>query len=382
MGVPCANPRRMLRAATGGSPRPPATLASSWRDLALGPMCRWHVSAGATACLPPGPGGAGHLGSQGGRRNTQPAGCGSGGLHWGAVHSLLAPASRWLLTWGVAPLPRWSPTTKQVLQQRLSAPCPGCGTCSRTCSSAHLTLGQLSLTRPSSLTSTPASAPARHAARPALPSSPTCPRRHVASSPNLQPLLQPAGAQPPGRPSAGGAGRGGAWPSGHGSRLRPSHAAAWPLGRSGPGNFRAGRPGLGPCLPPPLPLDAEPDAGSDVSAHLSWLWTLCSSGRAGARRPLEPRAEHSASQQRRDGEPRAEPRAVSWGPAQPPRPQTSRWASWASVSSREHDSHACRGSWAVRPCPTVTQAIQARAARPTPCIAQNMAPAPVPGRPS
>lgn len=169
MGVPVPAPRTMLRAATGGSPQ--ATPASSWRDLALGPMCRWHVSAGATACLPPGPGGAGHLGSQGGRRSTQPAGCGSGGLHWGAVHSLLAPASRWLLVWGLAPSPRWSPTTKQVLQQHLSAPCPGCGTCSRTCSSAHLTLGscpspspppspRLLLQRPPAMPPAPHSPPA------------------------------------------------------------------------------------------------------------------------------------------------------------------------------------------------------------------------------
>lgn len=45
--------------------------------------------------------------------------------------------------------------------------------------------------------------------------------------------------------------RAGAGPGlpGHGSRLWPSHATAWPLGRSGPGNSRAGRPGSGPCLP-------------------------------------------------------------------------------------------------------------------------------------
>lgn len=234
MGVPVPAPRTMLRAATGGSPQ--ATPASSWRDLALGPMCRWHVSAGATACLPPGPGGAGHLGSQGGQRSTQPARCGSGGLHWGAVHSLLAPASRWLLAWGLAPSPRWSPTTKQVLQQRLSAPCPGCGTCSRTCSSAHLTLGscpspgpppspRLLLQRPPAMPPAPHSPPAP----PAL--ADTWPR----GVPTCSLCCSQQGPSPPGDRVLGeqGGGGGRAWPSGHGSRLRPSHGSGPPMPQPG-----------------------------------------------------------------------------------------------------------------------------------------------------
>lgn len=221
MGYPGPTPRRMLRAAAGGSP-------PGLSSQQLGPGFRADEQKACECwepppCLLPGPGGAGRRGSEGGmqRRTEEHAACrGSlrptrvvvvactGGLSTACWH----PASRWPLAWGlVATL--FTPHQSRWLQQCLSAPCPGVRIpCSGTCPSAHPPPSPRLLLQCSP----------RRAARPDSPPAPPALADTWPRVPTCSLCCTPAGAQP------------------------------WPLGHSGPGNSTAGWPGSG-ALPAHLP---------------------------------------------------------------------------------------------------------------------------------
>lgn len=238
---------------------------------------------------------------RGGQRSTQPAGCPSGPRVWwwqpalGVVHCLLAPCQPLAAHLGPRPIATlFTPHQSRSLQQRLSAPCPGVRIpCSRTCPSAH----------------PPPSPRLLLQCSPAMPPAQTPLQLHLPSQTRGLESRRAVSAAPQQGPSPG----------------------RWAI--QGLGTLKQGGQSQGPCVPTSPPLDAEPDASSAVSAHLSWLRSLdsgCSSGWARAR-------------QREGAE------SLSWSPpslhalgraAGPPRPP-----------------FPYRGSWAVRPASdSLTQA--------------------------
>lgn len=252
----------------------------------------------------------------------------------GAVHSLLAPASRRLLA-GALPHPH-----DHGVSQHLSAPCPGGGSPTlgpaAECSSPHSGSG-------------PSPGPshldfcfgARPPCAPTTPFQPPCPQT-PASGPSLQPLLHPS-------QETGCRARGQCTVCHCGHRSGEQGGRAWPRGRSGPGSALEQGQARRPACPPSLPLDAGPDAGSDVSAHL-----LAQAPGLGVQGPAREGAED-----------------LSW--------------SRASHSASQPVSMATAVSWSTPSLHALGRASgpPGLPARHTPCIAQNMAPAQCrAGRPS